>query len=84
MTGIILEKIQQFQNNGSGWVFENVESFDINIDPFEPLSGMSYISLPKNLEDKKASLMLGMKTIMSASNGPLLLPSIKERRFRKG
>ena len=34
MTGIILEKIQQFQNNGSGWVFENVESFDINIDPF--------------------------------------------------
>ena len=54
MTGIILEKIQQFRNNGSGWVFENVESFDINIDPFEPLSGSSYISLPKNLEDKKA------------------------------
>ena len=54
MTGIILEKIQQFQNNGSGWLFENGESFDINIDPFEPLSGSSYISLPKNLEDKKA------------------------------
>ena len=54
MTGIILEKIQQFQNNGSGWVFENVEYFDINTDPFEPLSGSSYISLPKNLEDKKA------------------------------
>ena len=54
MTGIILEIIQQFQNNGSGWVFENVESFDIKIDPFEPLSGSSYISLPKTLEDKKA------------------------------
>ena len=54
MTGIILEKVQQFQNEGSGWVFENVESFNINIDPFEPLSGSSYISLPKNLEDKKA------------------------------
>ena len=54
MTGIILEKIQQFQNNGSGWVFENVESFDINIDPFEPLSGSSYTSLPKKLEGKKA------------------------------
>ena len=53
-TGIILEKIQQFQNNGSGWVFENAECFDINIDPLEPLSGSSYISLPKNLEDKKA------------------------------
>ena len=54
MTGIILEKVQQFQNEGSGWVFENIESFDINIDPFEPLSGLSYISLPENLEDKKA------------------------------
>ena len=30
MTGIILEKVQQFQNEGSGWVFENIESFDIN------------------------------------------------------
>ena len=58
MTGIILEKVQQFQNEGSGWVFENVESFDINIDPFEPLSGSSYISLPKNLEDKKALIIV--------------------------
>ena len=45
MNGIILEKIQQSQNNGSGWVFENVESFDINY---------SYISLLKKLEGKKA------------------------------
>ena len=45
MNGIILEKIQQSQNNGSGWVFENVESFDIN---------SSYISLPKKLDGKKA------------------------------
>ena len=52
MTGIVEEKVQQFQKEGSGLVFENIESFDI--DPFEPLSGSSYISLPKNLEDKKA------------------------------
>ena len=37
-------------------MFEKVESFDINIDPFEPLSGSSYISLPKNFEDKKTIL----------------------------
>ena len=37
-------------------MFENIECFDINIDPFEPLSGSSYISLPKNLEDKKATI----------------------------
>ena len=41
MTDIIyiLEKVQQFQNKGSGWQFENIESFDIFLDPFQPLDG---------------------------------------------
>ena len=82
MTGIILEKVQQFQNNDSGWVFENIESFDINIDPFEPLSGSSYICRPKKLEDKKA--VINVKMITSASNGLSLPPSTKERSIRKG
>lgn len=38
-----LELIEQFQNQGSGWQFDQVEYFDINIDPFEPLSGSLYI-----------------------------------------
>ena len=50
----LFELAQEFQNQGSGWQFEKVESLDINIDPFEPLSGSSYIPLPKKLADKKA------------------------------
>ncbi|EDO33317.1 predicted protein [Nematostella vectensis] len=42
MTNRILELVEQFQNQGSGWQFEQVEYFDINIDPFEPLSGKKH------------------------------------------
>lgn len=49
-----LELVERFQKRGSGWIFDQVEYLDINIDPFEPLSGSSYIPLPKILADKKA------------------------------
>ena len=54
LTNRLIELSQQFQNKGSGWQFSNVESLDINIDPFEPLSGSSYIPLPKTIADKNA------------------------------
>ena len=54
MTNYLLGKVEKFQNQGSGWVFSQVEYFDINIDPFEPISGSSYIELPPKLAKKKA------------------------------
>ena len=54
MTKECLEKIEKFQNKGSGWQFASVESFDINVDPFKPLRGTSYFPLPKKLAAKKA------------------------------
>ena len=54
MTSRLIEISQQFQNRGSGWQFRKVESLDLNIDPFEPLSGSSCIPLPKKIADKKA------------------------------
>ena len=53
MSGSLIEKYQQFQNQGSGWQFDNVENFDINIDPIKLLSGSSYIPLSKVLGSKK-------------------------------
>ena len=50
----ILSKIDKFQNKGSGWQFEQVVSFDINVDPYEPLGGSSYFPLPARLAAKKA------------------------------
>ena len=54
MTKGCLEKIEKFQNKGSGWQFASVESFDINVDPFNPIGGSSYFPLPAKLASKGA------------------------------
>ena len=54
LTNRLIELSQLFQNRGSDWQFSKVETLDINIDPFEPLYGSSYIPLPKKIADKNA------------------------------
>ena len=54
MIAMILEKIDKFQNKGSGWQFDSVVSFDINVDPYKPMRGTSYFPLPAKLAAKKA------------------------------
>ena len=49
-----LEKMEAFQKGGSGWHFASVESFDINVDPFNPMRAGSYFPLPYKLDIKKA------------------------------
>ena len=49
-----LEKIEVFQKEGSGWTFASVESFDISVDPFNPMRAGSYFPLPNKLAIKKA------------------------------
>ena len=53
MTSRLIELSQQFQNQGSGWQFSKVEALDILTDP-QPLSGSTYIPLPKSIADKNA------------------------------
>ena len=50
----LIELLENFQKNGSGWIFEKVLHFDIHINEFKPLSGSTYIKLPKFLSAKKA------------------------------
>ena len=50
----ILANIEKFQGMGSEWQFESVVSLDINVDPFTPLGGASYIKTPKELAGKHA------------------------------
>ena len=54
MRNHILKEYEQFLSNGYKWKFNYVECFDIHIDPYNPLSGSSYIPLPKKLALKKA------------------------------
>ena len=50
----LLKKVDEFQKRKTGWVFDHVVYFDIDINPFVPFVGSSYIPLPLILELKKA------------------------------
>ena len=46
----ILCKTDAWINNGPGWITESTESQYINISPYKPLLGISYIKLPTELD----------------------------------
>ena len=54
MCNEILENVANFQRRGSGWIFRKVLNMYVHLNKYEPLSGSSYISLPKVLQSKKA------------------------------
>ena len=53
----ILYLIDNWINEGSGWIVESTESQYINISTYKPLSGSSYISLPEELRNPRKGLI---------------------------
>ena len=49
----VLYMIDIWINEGSGWIVESIEFQYINISTYRPLSGSSYISLPKKIKSRK-------------------------------
>ena len=49
----ILYLIDNWINEGFGWIAESIESRYINILTYRPLSGSSYISLPKKFKNPR-------------------------------
>ena len=52
-----LYRIDNWVNEGSGWIVELIESQYINISTYRPLSGSSYIKLPVELKSPKKGLI---------------------------
>ena len=50
-------RIDNWINEGSGWIVELIESQYINISTYRPLSGSSYIKLPVELKSPKKGLI---------------------------
>ena len=50
-------RVDNWINEGSGWIVELIESQYINISTYRPLSGSSYIKLPVELKSTKKGLM---------------------------
>ena len=50
----IEREMSEFERKGSGWSLNSVINLELRINNFNPLSGSSYIDLPKEIKDKKA------------------------------
>ena len=53
----IINRIDQWTSEGSGWIIDNIESFYINIANYEPLSGITYIPMSKELNNSMKGLI---------------------------
>ena len=53
----ILYSIDNWINEGSGWIVKLIKSQYINVSTYRPLSGSSYIKLPTELRSSKKGLI---------------------------
>ena len=53
----ILYRIDNWINEGSGWIVKSIESQYINISTYRPLSGSSYVKLPVELRSPEKGLI---------------------------
>ena len=49
---IILNKIAIWISEGSGWTIESVDNHYLNVVTFQPLTGSSYIKMPRVLRNR--------------------------------
>ena len=50
----IIEDLEVYQKNGSGWYFKEVVNLEIHTVDYNPMKGSSYIPLPDWISNKKA------------------------------
>ena len=50
----MIESFATYTSGGSGWIFQSIEKFLLNVDKNIPLNGRNYIDLPKEIKTKKA------------------------------
>ena len=50
----ILNKLEEYQKNGSGWYFKEIVSLKIHTVEYNPMNGSSYIPLPDWISKKRA------------------------------
>ena len=53
----ILDVIDKWVSEGSGWVIDRIDSHYINVTLYKPLNGSSYIELPMELRNSKKGLI---------------------------
>ena len=54
---VILNTIDKWVSEGSGWVIDRINSHYINVTTYQPLNGSSYIELPIELKNPAKGLI---------------------------
>ena len=75
----ILNKLDIWINEGSGWVIDEIKGLYINISNYEPLLGGSYISLPKALNNSMIS-KIKIKNVLCGVMLDLLILKIEMQK----
>ena len=50
----LLELLEVYEQNGSGWVFSNFVSLELSLWHLDPLRASAFVPLPKWIKDKRA------------------------------
>ena len=50
-------RIDNWINQGSGWIIESIEGFYLNVSSYSPLIGNTYIELPSELQHPMKGLI---------------------------
>ena len=53
----ILYRIDNWINEGSGWVFESINGEYVNISMYSPVIGISFVELPNELKNRRKGLI---------------------------
>ena len=53
----ILYRIDNWINQGSGWILKEIEGFYLNVSSYSPLIGSTYIELPNELKNSRKGLI---------------------------
>ena len=69
----ILNLLDIWINEGSGWVIDQIKGLYINISNYEPLLGGSYIPLPKALNNSEKALIKIINVLCGVIIGLLIL-----------
>ena len=68
----ILNVIDKWVSEGSGWVIDRIDSHYLNITLYKPLNGSSYIELPTELKNPKKGLINIRTKMTNALDGATL------------
>ena len=53
----ILYRIDNWINQGSGWIVESIKRFYLNVSSYSPLIGSTYTELPDELKNSRKGLI---------------------------